>query len=376
MKRLLVALGCLTFPVSLFPFPGLSAQKRAMSIDDYLALKSVGDPQLSPDGKWVAYTVTEHSLKDNRGITRIWLADVASGSARQLTAGPGSDRQPRWSPDGRTLAFVSTRENGAQLWVLPVAGGEARRVTTLAEGVFDPLWLPDGTGLVVTSDIKWAAQQEIDRRNGDFPTDGDGDVSVSPDGKEIAVAMHGDSTVADNTNVDVYVMAPDGSGMRAVTPGRGADNTPRYSPDGNWLAYLSMERAGFEADRLRLMLLRRKDGRTENGAPTEATVGWPLSVGSYTWCPDSKCLYAVVEERGRDNIYRIELPSFRGGVVVGGSGVNTDVQVMPDGRGLMYLHQSNTQPNEIWLSGRQLTHHTDAVLETLDLRPESQITLG
>jgi len=163
MKRLLIALGCLTVPVSLFPFPGLSAQKRAITIDDYLALKSVGNPQLSPDGKWVAYTVTEQSLKDNRGITRIWLADVASGAVRQLTAGPGSDRQPRWSPDGRTVAFVSTRENGAQLWVLPIAGGEARRVTSLADGVFDPLWLPDGTGLIVTSDIKWPAQQEIDR---------------------------------------------------------------------------------------------------------------------------------------------------------------------------------------------------------------------
>ena len=138
MKRLLVLLGCFTFPVSLFPFPGLAAQKRAMTVDDYLALKSVGDPQLSPDGKWVAYSVTENSLKDNRGIARIWLADVSSGQVRQLTAGPGSDRQPRWSPDGRTLAFVSTRESGAQLWVLPIAGGEARRVTSLADGVFDP----------------------------------------------------------------------------------------------------------------------------------------------------------------------------------------------------------------------------------------------
>src|SRR5438093_11079575 len=118
----------------------VGAQKRAMTVDDYLALKSVGDPQLSPDGKWVAYTVTENSLKDNRGIARIWLADVSSGQVRQLTAGPGSDRQPRWSPDGRTLAFVSTRESGAQLWVLPIAGGEARRVTSLADGVFDPLW--------------------------------------------------------------------------------------------------------------------------------------------------------------------------------------------------------------------------------------------
>src|SRR3989442_1475218 len=417
MKRLLIALGCLTVPVSLFPFPRLSAQKRAITIGDYLALKSVGNPQLSPDGKWVAYTVTEQSLKDNRGMTRIWLADVASGAVRQLTAGPGSDRQPRWSPDGRTLAFVSTRETGAQLWVLPIAGGEARRVTSLADGVFDPLWLPDGTGLIVTSDIKWPAQQEIDRRNDDFPTDarlwtgllwrhwddwragkrqhlftvtladgstrdvtpvdhdvptiatgGDGDVSVSPDGKEIAVAMHGDSTVADNTNVDVYLTGPDGSGMRALTTGRGADNTPRYSPDGKWLAYLSMERAGFEADRQRLMLVGRSDGRT-GGPSVEATKGWTLSVGSYIWCPDSKCVYAVVEERGRDNIYRIDLPSFRRSLALGGGGVKTDGQAMPGGRGLLYLHQSNTQPNETWLPARPPTHPPDTALAGLDPLP-------
>src|SRR5438552_17243753 len=122
MKRLLIALGCLTVPGSLFPFPGLSAQKRAITVDDYLALKSVGNPQLSPDGKWVAYTVTEQSLKDNRGITRIWLADVASGAVRQLSAGPGSDRQPRWAPDGRTGAF----EIGRASWrgrVESVGGG-------------------------------------------------------------------------------------------------------------------------------------------------------------------------------------------------------------------------------------------------------------
>src|SRR6266853_1414979 len=305
--------------------PPVGAQKRAITVDDYLALKSVGNPQLSPDGKWVAYTVTEPSLKDNRGITRIWLAEVASGSARQLTAGPGSDRQPRWSPDGRTLAFVSTRGNGAQLWVLPVAGGEARRLTSLADGVFDPVWLPDGTGLIVTSDIKWPAAQEIDRRNGDFPTD---------------------------ARIWTGAMWRHWDDWRA----------------GKCLAYLSMERAGFEADRQRLMLVARSAGRPD-GPPVEATRGWTLSVGSYTWCPDSKCIYAAVDERGRDNLYRIDLPSFRRSVAVGNSGVNTDVQVMPDGQGLVYLHQSNTQPNEIWLSGRQLTHHNDAALDALDLRP-------
>ena len=416
-RRLLHAALGLMLPSSILPQTA-SAQKRAITVDNYLALPVVGDPQLSPDGKWVAYTVTEYSLKENRGTTRIWLADaIGGGPGRQLTTGPGSDRQPRWSPDGRTLAFVSTRENGAQLWVLPLAGGEARRVSNLPDGVSDPLWLPDGTGLVVTSDIKWPAEQELDRRNGEFPTDarlwtnlmwrhwddwragkrqhlftvaladgaardispidrdvptiatgGDGDVSVAPDGKEIAVAMHGDSTVADNTNVDIYLMGPDGSGMRVLTTNRGADNTPRYSPDGKWLAYLSMERAGFEADRLRLMLLRRNDGKTESSAPTEVTTGWTLAVGSYTWCPDSKCIYAVVEERGRDNIYRIDIPSFRRSVAVG-SGVNTNVNVAPDGKTLVYLHQSNTQPAEVWTTGRQLSSHADAGVAPLDLRP-------
>src|ERR1043166_2916780 len=423
--RLLVLLGCLTFPLSPFPVPVVSAQQRAMTIEDYLALPVVGDPQLSPDGKWVAYTVTHSSLKENRGTTRIWLADVAGGTTRQLTAGPGSDRQPRWSPDGRTLAFVSTRESGAQLWLLPVGGtgGEARRVSSLADGVSDPVWLPDGTGVLVTSDIKWPADQEIDRRNGDYPTEariwtellwrhwddwragkrqhlflvtvadgaardltpvdhdvptiatsGDGDVAAAPDGKEIAVALHGDSTVADNTNVDIYLITRDGGGgtgdggLRQLTTAKGADNTPRYSPDGHWLAYLSMERPGFEADRERLMLVGRAGGRTE-GRTVEATAGWALSVGSYTWCPDSKCIYAVVEERGRENVYRIDVPSWQRSLVLGSAGVNTSVSVAPDGKTLAYVHQTATHPAELWVGGRQLSHHSDAAVAGLALAP-------
>ena len=406
-----------TLSSSLVPLPGLSAQKRAMTFEDFIGMKVVGDPQLSPDGKWAAYTVTEYSLQDNRGATRIWLADVATGRTRQLTQGPGSDRQPRWSPDGRTVAFISTRLAGAQLWALSVEGGEARKLTSLPDGAGDPVWLPDGSGLLVVSDVKWPAEQEIDRRNGAYPTDariwttlfyrhwdefragkrqhlfrvdlvtgqatdltpvdhdvptiatsGDGDVAVAPDGNEIAVALHGDSTVADNTNVDIYLMGRDGSGTGPLTNNLGADNTPRYSPDGTSLAYLSMDRAGSEADRLRLMLVPRPGGRT-GGEAVEVTRGWSLSVGSYTWCPDSKCIYAVVEERGRDVIYRIDVSSFRRTAVPTGGGVNTSVQVFPDGRGVMYLHQSNTQPAEVWVAGRQLTHHTDPSLAALDLKP-------
>ena len=392
----------------------LAAQKRAITFEDYIALKAVSDPQLSPDGKWVAYTVSTPSLQDNRNVSRVWVAEVATGKTRQVTNGPGSDRQPRWSPDGKTLAFISTREGGAQVWVMPIAGGDARKVSSLADGAGDPLWLPGGSGLLVRSDIKWPAQQEIDERNGSYPTEariwtdlmwrhwddfragkrqhvfrvdlasgkatdltpvdqdvptiatgGDGDVAISPDGGQIVAAVHTDSTVADNTNVDLATVPNGGGPLVPFTPNPGADNTPRFSPDGKWLAYLSMERAGFEADRLRLMLL---DRRNATAKPTEVTSGWNLSVGSVSWCPNSKCLYAVVEERGRDNIYRIDVPGYKR-TRIATSGVNTGVQVGPDNRTLVYLHQTNTQPAEVWVNGKALTHHNDSALATLDLPP-------
>src|SRR2546425_11798780 len=126
MTRLLVLLGCLTLPSTLFPLPAL-AQKRAITIDDYLALKAVGDPQLSPDGRWVAYTVTEYSLKDNRGTTRIWLADVATGQTREVTAGPGAGPQTPLAPPRQTRALVRPRHNGPQPRALAVRRGGGPR---------------------------------------------------------------------------------------------------------------------------------------------------------------------------------------------------------------------------------------------------------
>ena len=128
MRTPVLLLAALTLPASLVPRP-LPAQRRAIAFEDFIALKGVSDPQLSPDGKWVAYTVGTASLQENRGISRIWVAEAATGGgrSRQLTGGPGSDRQPRWSPDGKTLAFISTREGGPQIWLLPIGGGDARK---------------------------------------------------------------------------------------------------------------------------------------------------------------------------------------------------------------------------------------------------------
>src|ERR1041384_4740667 len=142
------------------------------------------------------------------------------------------------------------------------------------------------SGSICSASISQQARGRISRRS--ITTSGDGDVAISPDGKDIVVAIHHDSTVADNTNVDIY--AVDGPVLRQITTNPGADNTPRFSPDNRWTSYLSMERAGFEADRLRLMVADRGTGK---GPPVEATAGWNLSVGSYTWCPNSKCVYEI-----------------------------------------------------------------------------------
>src|SRR5258708_11041763 len=108
-----------TIPLALFPVPRLFGQKHAITIDSYLVLKNVGDPQLSPDGKWVAYTIGTVSLQDNRSISRIWLAELATGQTRALTQGPGSDRSPPWPPPRNSLAFISRPHAPPPTWLLP-----------------------------------------------------------------------------------------------------------------------------------------------------------------------------------------------------------------------------------------------------------------
>src|SRR5207237_5588587 len=139
---------------------------------------------------------------------------------------------------------------------------------------------------------------------------GEGDGAVARAVKEMGVAREGAGGVEDNTKLGISPTGGEGGGgtgdggLRQLTTGKGADNTPRYSPDGHWLAYLSLERPGFEADRERLMLVGRTGGWTE-GRTVEVTAGWTRSVRSYTWCHDSKRIYAVVEESGRATVSRI-----------------------------------------------------------------------
>jgi dipeptidyl aminopeptidase/acylaminoacyl peptidase len=401
--RLLGAALCLAFgrPVLAQGAPA----RHPMTIDEFLALKAVSEPQLAPDGRVVAFTVSTPSLPDNKNLGRIWLAAADGSEAKEVSTGPGSERAPRWSPDGKALAFISVRDGDSQVWRLSTDGGEPTKLTSVSTGVSDFAWARDGKSLYVVTDVKWPETQEIDRRNGQFPTKaqiwsglfyrhwdtwraglrqhilrvslpdgrttdltpidrdvptlalGGKDIAFSPPGTEVAIVFNPDSNVAASTNNDIFVMGPDGSGRQPITTNRANDHDPAYSPDGRYIAYLATEVPGFEADRQQIMLYERANGRRSSLTPT-----WPLSVSAITWAPDARSLIAEVDERGEQVLYRIEVPSGKRTRVVAGA-TNTDVQVSPAGDFMVFLRQSATQPPEVWRS----------TLDGRDLRPVTKV---
>jgi dipeptidyl aminopeptidase/acylaminoacyl peptidase len=134
--------------------PTPPSAKRAIELEDLFRLERVSDPQVSPDGKWVAYVVTAPLKEENRTNSDIWLASAdGSGTPRQLTNSPKADSHPRWSPDGRWIAFSSTRSGESQIWLISPDGGEARKLTGLSTEASQPLWTPDGKGVAFVSEV-------------------------------------------------------------------------------------------------------------------------------------------------------------------------------------------------------------------------------
>src|SRR6478672_7928547 len=132
----------------------LAQGRRPLNVDDLYNLREVRDPQRSPDGKWVAYTVTRAIRETDKNDTDVWMVSWDGSQQIQVTSSPDSESRPRWSPDGRYLSFVSSRQGskGAQVWVLNRSGGEATRLTEVKGGVSDYAWSPDSRRLVLVVD--------------------------------------------------------------------------------------------------------------------------------------------------------------------------------------------------------------------------------
>jgi len=398
------------------------------TVHELLKLKRVSDPQPSPDGKTVAFVVTVIDETSNTRNSDVWLVSAEGGNTRQLTHGKGSDDTPRWSPDGKSLAFVSDREGSAQIWTVSPSGGEARKLTAFPTGAAGIVWSPDGKNLAFTSDIysdcedapciekkeKAKSESKIRARVIDgllfrhwntwkdglrshiwiVPaaggtardvTPGDFDAppfslggplayAFSPDGSELAFERNTDKVEATSTNSDLFVVSVAGGQPRRITSNAAADGGPLYSPDGRYIAYRSQQRAGFESDRWQLMVYDRQSQQHRS-----LTAGLDRAIDGYAWARDSRGLFVVYEDQGKTTTAQILVAEGSSRRLLGGA-TDGDLSVTTDGRTLIFTRQSLTHPVEIYRASSDgtavaaITHINDAFLEPFRLRAGEEIS--
>ncbi|MEP6963715.1 MAG: S9 family peptidase, partial [Acidobacteriota bacterium] len=355
-----------------------------------MKLTRMSEPVLSPNGLEVAFTAQTVDLVNNTKPTQIYSVPVTGGRPRQLTREGTANGRPRWSPDSKSLYFVSNRSGSSQIWVMNADGSAPRQITKLSTEASGLLVTPDGERLVFLSSVypecgaddvcnanhidqesknkvkarlytsllyrhwnEWRGARRqhllIVKTDGSelkeltagqydvppFSLGGPDDYAISPDSMEVAFTMNADLDLASSTNSDIYVVPIAGGQIRKITSGLGADNSPAYSPDGRQLAFRSQARAGFESDRWRLMLLDRTTGRAAS-----LTDGLDRSVGSFTWAPNAGNLFFTVEDRGRTGLQMIAATGGGSRNIIAGASSLDDVQFTADGRTMIYTEVS------------------------------------
>jgi dipeptidyl aminopeptidase/acylaminoacyl peptidase len=393
---------------------------------EMMKLKRLADPQLSPDGTQVAYALTEIDLAGQARNAELWLAPVAGGEPRRLTSNPASDTRPRFAPDGRTLAFLSTRDGSSQVWQLDLAGGEAKKLTSLSTGVDAFEWLGGKRMALVTEvfpscgaddacNAKTLAEagkpsnarayDELLYRHWDtwddgrrshvlaFTIDGGGlvdltpggddappfnlggeDWGVSPDGSEVCVARKDAKGEAWHTNAELYLVAATGGAAKLVSDSPGYDTGCRYSPDGRLLAYRSMARAGYEADRFKLVVYDRQAGTRRTLAED-----FDRSLDALVFSPDSKTLYFTAEDRGSTPVFSVPVAGGAVATLVTG-GTHGDLGVSRDGRTLVATVATLTHPAEVVRFGSdgkglaRVTRVNDDFLKGFGLTPGESVS--
>ncbi len=391
---------------------------RPMVVEDLFRIASVGSPVASADGRYVAYVLSTRSLEDNTETSQVWLIDLESESGpRQMTAGARSAGSPAFSPDGRHLSFLASRDEGEgrQVWVLDLEGGEARLLTDLGRSIGSYAWAPDGRRLAVS--LRDEAEERPDgrprppwvidrlqfkqdytgyldrRRNhlyvldldsGELTrlTDGDyddGSMEWSPDGTRIAFVSNRTSDPDANYDSDVWIVPADPTarqatdasteatpGLERVSRGRGSDNSPAWSPDGEtmaWLTNVRPEIGGYGMSHVAVA--------APGSEPRILTRELDRNVWSLRFSPDGRQLFALLESEGSQSLMAISVDGGDHAVVWAGRGHVEAFAPLPDGR-FVARASAPDAPGELWLvesdgSGSQLTRHNDELIGELEL---------
>ena len=406
------------------------AQKKAFTIEDLYRIKSVSDLHVSPDGKWVVYTLGVSDLPRAKHSSHIWMMAIDGTGLRQMTQGDKNENSPAFSPDGKWIAFISDRDGNDNLYLLPVGGGEAKKLTDISTGVADPLWSPDGKSIAFSTDVypecgsddacnkkiatrwqegplkahmanellyrHWTQWKDgtrthiflADVANGNVRdlTPGDFDspafelagplqYDFSPDSKEFAYVSNHDKHPESSTNKDIWV-APVNSARpeaRNITASNPAfDGTPRYSPDGRYIAYRLQKQPGYESDLFRLGLYDRSTGSST--VLTEQFQNW---IDDFKWASDSKSIFFAGEVEGQVPIYRLDLSTKQITQVLADKTID-DFELTPAGDRMVYGARSVGKPVELYsvpIEGgkaggiSQLSQVNTQITDQVDIRP-------
>jgi dipeptidyl aminopeptidase/acylaminoacyl peptidase len=418
MRRSIVL--ALTVSLSVTAVLGQQQRRRQFTAGDLLKIRRVADPQVSPDGRLIAYTITDIDEAANRGITQIYLTSIDGKQTERLTEGEASSHSPRWSPDGKKLAFISMRDGSPQVWILDLSTRELKKITDISTGADGPVWSPDGRWIAFASEVYPECQDEACNRNrieqankskakivdrllyrhwnfwkdgkrthilivpsqggpwrdltpGDadappFSLGGPIDYAFSPDSRELAFARNTDKMEAISTNGDIFVVSISDGQTRRITDNPANDLSPQYSPDGRYIAYRAQSKPGFESDRWRLMLYDRKTGQTR--PITEWLDSW---VEEFAFSPDGGKIYLVAPDRGRQPIYEVATSGANPKKLIA-DGFNADLKVTPDGKSLVFTRQSLASPAEIFRAStgggppQKITHTNDQFLAGFNLK--------
>jgi len=392
MKRFVIPIfACVILIASLSAIT--TAQSRQFTVEELLKVRRVGDPQLSPDGKRVAFTIGDVNWDANKVITQIYVMAIDGGSMKQLTNGASSATAPRWSPDGKKIAYV----NGGQIWQMESDGDNKDQITRISTSAAAPVWSPDGKWLAFTSDVyadcnddecnkrkdeaaekskvkahittrllfrHWDEWRDAKRTHvfvvssrggaardltpGDFDSPpyaaaSGVDYAFSPDSTELAYVRNPDKVEAISTNSDIYTVPLSGGSARNITVrNRGYDVGPIYTRDGRYIIYRSQATAGFEADRWRLMSYNRA-----TGVSVEVVKKFDLQVEEAVVSPDGNYLYFIAGERGHLPIFRVPLGGAEPQKMVPNVSAS-GLQITPDGRTLIFANSSIAMPAEIY----------------------------